>query len=132
MDIKGIIQRYLDKVLKTDQLLIIDRFIFPKNFDPSYPIFFVDILDKYLSNLNSLNIITSSTHNVPLKNSIIALLKAKKDTLQIDIKCNDDFHDRFWISDFNNKGLLLGTSLNGFGRKYALIDYRGVLKFNTL
>ena len=37
---------------------------------------------------------------------------------------SDDFHDRFWIIDDgqnNCKGVLVGTSLNGFAKKIFLI-----------
>jgi hypothetical protein len=37
------------------------------------------------------------------------------------LKMTDDFHDRFWIAD-KAKGLFVGTSLNGIGKKYALVD----------
>jgi hypothetical protein len=31
------------------------------------------------------------------------------------------FHDRFWIAD-DLRGIFVGTSLNGLGKKYALVD----------
>ena len=36
-------------------------------------------------------------------------------------KCNE-FHDRFWVGIDNRKGVVLGTSLNGIGKKIALVD----------
>jgi len=122
-DIKALIQKYLDRVVTTSKLLIIDRYFFPNRYDTNYPNFVGDILDKYLPNLDEITFITSANHNLPVKNSITTLLQGKKPTLNINFKFTEDFHDRFWISDPNDKGLFLGTSLNGYGRKYALIDY---------
>ncbi len=122
-DIKLLIQKYLDRTIKTNKLIIIDRYFFPNNHDATYPNFVVDILDKYLSIIDEITFITSPRYNSVAANSIKSLLFSKKETLTINIKHTDDFHDRFWISNYNGKGLFLGTSLNGFGRKYALIDY---------
>ncbi|MEZ5284987.1 MAG: hypothetical protein R2712_09300 [Vicinamibacterales bacterium] len=32
------------------------------------------------------------------------------------------YHDRFWIAD-EERGLFVGTSLNGIGKRYCLVDY---------
>ncbi|OOE39103.1 hypothetical protein BZG06_15875, partial [Salinivibrio kushneri] len=34
----------------------------------------------------------------------------------------NDFHDRFWINPVNQKGLIVGTSINGIGKKISLVD----------
>lgn len=39
----------------------------------------------------------------------------------VTIKYNNDFHDRFWISD-RKKGFYTGTSFNGVGKRIALIN----------
>jgi len=122
-DIKALVQKYLDRIITTSKLLIIDRYIFPSRHDSNYANFVGDILDKYLATLDEITFITSATHNATLKNSITTLLKSKKASLNINFKFTEDFHDRFWISDHNDKGLFLGTSLNGYGKRYALIDY---------
>ena len=122
-DIKDLIQKYLDRIVTTNKLLIVDRFIFPTNHDSTYATFVGDILDKYIATLDEITFVTSPSHNRTIKSSIETLLKSKKSTLNISYKFSDEFHDRFWISDHNDKGLFLGTSLNGYGRKYALIDY---------
>ncbi len=122
-DIKALVQKYLDRIVTTNKLIIIDRYFFPNRCDTNYSSFVGDILDKYLPTLDEITFITSSSHNATVKNSITTLLQNKKPTLTINFKFTEDFHDRFWISDHNGKGLFLGTSLNGYGRKYALIDY---------
>lgn len=122
-DIKALVQKYLDRIITTRKLLIIDRYIFPNHHDSNYANFVGDILDKYLTTLDEITFITSDKHNVILKDSITSLLKSKNSTLNISFKFTEHFHDRFWISDYNDRGLFLGTSLNGYGKRYALIDY---------
>jgi hypothetical protein len=35
---------------------------------------------------------------------------------------SEKFHDRFWLAD-GARGLVVGTSLNGLGKRYALVDF---------
>lgn len=44
-----------------------------------------------------------------------------KSKLQLDTKFTKKYHDRFWIC--GNSGLFVGTSFNGVGTKYCLVDY---------
>lgn len=122
-DIKELIQKFLDKIITTNQLLIVDRFIFPTKRDSNYPNFLCDLLDKYIGTLEKIIFITSPSYERPVQVSVETLLKSKKPTLNIEYKFSDEYHDRFWISDFDKRGVFLGTSLNGYGRKYALVDY---------
>lgn len=39
----------------------------------------------------------------------------------LDIQYTDDFHDRFWICN-RKRGFSTGTSLNGIGKKYCVIQ----------
>lgn len=122
-DIVPILHKYLDKVITVKKLTILDRYIFPSKHDNNYSAFFMSVIEKYLPSLDELTIISSPKHNEKIKNEILQLLKSKKPTLNVKISLSDLFHDRLWISDFNSRGLILGTSLNGFGKKYALIDF---------
>lgn len=40
---------------------------------------------------------------------------------EIEVEYSDAFHDRFWIAN-GNKGFISGTSLNGVGKRYSLIE----------
>ena len=44
-------------------------------------------------------------------------------TIEIRDVATDQFHDRFWIDPENGSGIVMGTSLNGIGKKIALIDH---------
>jgi hypothetical protein len=43
--------------------------------------------------------------------------------IQIKDSISDEFHDRYWINIDNAKGVIVGTSLNGIGKKISMIDY---------
>lgn len=42
--------------------------------------------------------------------------------ISITFKKSEHFHDRFWINPENNRGFVVGTSINGIGRKICLIE----------
>src|SRR5205823_5655518 len=80
-------------------------------------------LNKYLPQLDTIRIITYANKvNATVKTNIEAILKTQKPTLNIVHKTSSDYHDRFWISNNREKGILTGTSLSGYGRRYALLD----------
>lgn len=116
-------QKFLDVTLKGNSLIIIDRYIFPKKYDVDYPDFLIDILKKYFSKLNRITFITSASYNQKVQTQIFAGIHKHNRKINIAMKHSEDFHDRFWISPRNRKGVFMGTSLNGLGKKYTLIDY---------
>ena len=42
--------------------------------------------------------------------------------IKLVLRTSENFHDRFWIAD-RSRGLFVGTSPNGIGKRYALADY---------
>lgn len=52
-----------------------------------------------------------------------------------EVICCNNIHDRFWVCPENRKGFVMGTSLNGLGRKFCYIsmmnqeDVESVLRF---
>lgn len=117
------IQRFLDVILKGKTLVIVDPYIFPKKYDSDYVIFFDEILQKYYSKLSTINFVTSPDANPAVQKKIIDLIKVGNPQIKVKVQYSTEFHDRFWISPRNRKGIFMGTSLNGLGRKYTVIDY---------
>ncbi|MBK7383219.1 MAG: hypothetical protein IPI81_07765 [Flavobacteriales bacterium] len=120
--ISSVFQVYLTKVGIDSELIIVDRFFFHSN-DPNYPALVEDILKPFMSALDHLRFVTKAGGvNAATKSAIITRLQGLKTSLQITHTTSDDFHDRFWISGVRQRGLISGTSLNGYGLKYALVD----------
>lgn len=115
------LHKYLDSISIDNELIIIDPYFFPSP-NNDYIQFINNILNKYLSNISKLVIISLPNFNVNTKNSFLSDFNAIKPDLNIEHKTTDIFHDRFWISGNREKGIITGTSLNGLGRKYSLID----------
>ena len=66
--------------------------------------------------------ITKPEHDRALYKEIKSVLIDLNPEIKVVHKMTNEFHDRFWIAD-EVKGLFIGTSLNGIGRKYALADF---------
>jgi hypothetical protein len=105
----------LDK--KLDSLILVDPYIFPSKYDGDYKHLLVSII-HYFDSINIVKIITQNNYNKGLYNEITNTIS---NTKNITMKNTDTIHDRFWI--FNElKGILVGTSLNGIGNRYTLIN----------
>lgn len=124
-----IVQMLRDKLLglsPTESLLILDNYIFPNNIVSDagrrdYLQMFEDIFAPVINMVQEITFITRSAYNRDLFVAMKKALLALNPNLAVVCKCTDEFHDRFWILD-RSKGLFIGTSLNGIGKRYALVD----------
>lgn len=118
-----VVQTYLDRVNIDNELIIVDPYFFAKPKNPNYVSVLDQILDKYITTIDNLVIVTNSfAVDTTVKANIIGTLQAKKATINIIHKQHNDYHDRYWISGAREKGLVMGTSLNSLGNKVALLD----------
>ena len=68
-----------------------------------------------------MSFITCPKYNTDLFSDFKESLIRLNPELSVVCKTTKEFHDRFWIID-RTKGLFIGTSLNGIGKRYALVD----------
>lgn len=89
----------------------------------AYPAFVVQVLQPVLATLTTLTLVTkSSTFDPRLLAAITAALAVAAPSLTVRHKTSDAFHDRFWVDPVASEGFITGTSLNGLGKRYALVD----------
>jgi len=120
--ILDILKYKLYQLAPNDNLLVIDPYLFPPNPDTDYENYFFDVFRDAIARCDELSIVTLPKHNVMLETQIINKIRLLKAGLRITSKYSDAFHDRFWIAD-ESKGVFIGTSLNGIGRRYSMIDF---------
>lgn len=110
-----------------NEIIIVDGYIFPDNGSCSaadrkdYLQMFEDIFAPIISSVRAFNFVTKPGYNQGLFADFKRLLLGLNPKSSVSCKTTNDFHDRFWIVD-RSKGLFVGTSLNGIGKKYALVD----------
>ena len=100
------------------ELLIVDPYFFPKKFDEDYPEILVQILER--ANCTSIAVVTNKNNY----NKCLAEKVRRETKSPIKVIFSNDFHDRFWIANKTN-GFLSGTSINGVGRKFSIIEKLG-------
>jgi hypothetical protein len=83
---------------------------------------FREVFGSVVAKIASIRFITEPGYDIALYQSIRQVLADLNPQISVSLKTTGDSHDRFWIVD-ETKGLFVGTSLNGIGRKYALTDY---------
>lgn len=129
-EIKDIFKEFLDSIDIEDELIIIDPYLFPKSRDRDYKTILLSIIKTQIDKVNKLKVITPDKFDPDLKDEIEIELRQLKSTITFHHKISNEFHDRFWLS--NKKGLLVGTSLNGVGKKYSLINNLAQSDFEEL
>lgn len=106
----------------TNKITIIDCFLYPNNPDIDYEDFFIEIFKKTIVSCAEIEIITKKNRNTELESNLDYKIKQINPDINIIHKYSNEFHDRFWIAN-DSVGLFVGTSLNGIGRRYSIIDY---------
>jgi len=77
---------------------------------------------KEFTLLKTLEVVTPTTYTVSKKEKLEKEIKEAVPSIEnINVLHVDGFHDRFWIMN-ENKGFLVGTSLNGMGNKHFFIQ----------
>lgn len=120
--IESVIQKFLNKISIDQELIIVDPYFFATTPNINYPSFFCDIVKPYLPVIDDIIFVTNSTVSNTVKNGILSGLHSLKPGLNIIHKTSHNYHDRYWISGNREKGIVMGTSLNGLGNKFALVD----------
>jgi hypothetical protein len=119
-----VLSSYLQALSPSKDLIIVDSYFFPTNLSNrnEYIDIFKAIIGPIIPNIATLKFITKSEYDEELYNDIKSVLIDLSPIINVTHEITNEFHDRFWIADEVN-GLFIGTSLNGIGRKYALVDF---------
>jgi hypothetical protein len=119
----GTLRSMLIALAPSRSLILIDNYIFPRNLPDKqgYLRMFKDIFGPVVGSVKEVRFVTLPTHDKSLYQDVTQLLISFNPQLLVRCSTTRDFHDRFWIAD-EAKGLLIGTSLNGIGRKYSVVD----------
>lgn len=124
--VEEILIRFLTHISIDNELIIIDPYFFAPRIDASCVTRVCNIIQPFISTLTELKIVTashSSAYSANSKNLVVTAINSLSPGMTISHTQSNELHDRFWISNKREKGILNGTSLNGLGKKYAVIDY---------
>ncbi len=118
-----ILSTQLSGLSPSSSLIIIDPYFFAETKDAKgYMEVFASVFGPIANNINKAIFITNSKFNKDLYNKAHTFLSGTNNNISITHRITEDFHDRFWIVD-EARGMFVGTSINGIGKRYALTDY---------
>lgn len=118
-----ILNEFLANLAPQQNLTIIDPFFFAERQDlDQFMEGFQTVFEQFVTSVTHFTFITSSKINHNLYQRVAGYLNDLNERLTVAHHITSDFHDRFWIAD-QSKGIFVGTSLNGIGKKYSLADY---------
>lgn len=120
----GTLRCKLMDLAPSQSLTVIDNYIFTPSIRErqGYLEMFEDIFGPVVGSIKEVRFVTSPDHyDNSLYQDVTRLLRRLNPQLLVECSTTRDFHDRLWIAD-ETKGVFIGTSLNGVGKRYALVD----------
>jgi len=121
--VRDIMVRFLTELGVDSELIVVDPYFYATTRDAEYPQFVADILAPFSGVLREVRVITRPDKiDKSVQKGVDSAICAKCTSVNVSLGTSDEYHDRFWISASRTKGILVGTSLNGLGRKYAVVD----------
>lgn len=119
-EIEAIVIGIMSQLDGAKHLLIIDAYFYD---DKPYCLLLLEkIVRSMSSKLEQVTLITNGKR-ANLRPAMHNVFSKIVPGIQINDVISDEFHDRYWIDFDSTKGVMLGTSLNGIGKKIAMIDF---------
>jgi hypothetical protein len=87
-----------------------------------YLSFFRKIFEEVITRITLMRFVTGFDYDPDIYKSIQHEIATLNPKAQVLCTKSNAFHDRMWIAD-EAKGMFVGTSLNGVGKRYALTDF---------
>lgn len=116
-EIEKIILKFTSQLNGAKKVLITDPYLYAKN--PNI-VLFEKVLKSFEDDLQELILVTNKTKVA--QRDIVTTINKINSKIKITEFETEDFHDRFWINVNDESGIVMGTSLNGLGKRIALID----------
>lgn len=105
-----------------NELVIVDHYFFARSKDAPLADLVDELWAGIVEHVSSIIVVAKRDSDPALVSVVKAKAEARKKGVAFAHMPSEEFHDRFWIVD-RAKGLLVGTSVNGLGKKYAVADY---------
>ena len=117
-----ILAHMIERLAAERDFVIVDPYLLPDgNVDSGYLSELVCLLEPIAARTARLAVVTKQL-NGSLWRELTNELGLRCPLCSVTHARSDRYHDRFWLAD-QARGLFVGTSLTGLGRRYAIVDY---------
>lgn len=121
-DIERVFHKFVEHLKPINHLIIVDPYFYPKLDDvDTVATKFIQLIDPIINEIVKITVVSNGI-NKPSINKYIENLKKANPKIQLENYITQDFHDRFWLNPTAKKGIVVGTSINGIGKKIFLVD----------
>ncbi|CUW48567.1 hypothetical protein [Novacetimonas hansenii] len=120
-NVESIVSRYVEHLNGSKTIMIVDPYLYANSKQIDTVGMFSKLLQKASSCLERVVFVTNG-QKTDNKTSMHSAVRSLVPNCRMVDYSSDDIHDRFWIGVDTGKGIVMGTSLNGLGRKIALVD----------
>lgn len=118
--VEVVVTKFVRTLLPATRLVIIDPYFYIQNAAADTDSYLTRILGSQAATLQEVFVVSHGTGS--MKTKIHTALNALAPGVTIFDMPTQAFHDRFWLNPDAGTGIVMGTSLNGLGRKIALVD----------
>lgn len=119
-EIERVVGQFVSALDGARRILIIDPYFYAGAAEANVADTFRNLLAYASSALKQIIVVTNGKDKG--KADIHAAVRTLIPGCNIVDHVRSEFHDRFWLDPDSGKGLVMGTSLNGLGKKVALVD----------
>jgi hypothetical protein len=119
----SLVRSMLEQLSPTRSLTIVDPYLLGDGSEQ--PADLLDIIGDTPARIAALRLITRPLRESTALDALRCALIVSAPECRVEHSASTRYHDRFWIVD-EARGLFVGTSLNGIGKRYSLADYLDV------
>lgn len=114
----------LARLAPAGNLVIVDPYLFPPRPDPNaaeYGQRLAGLIAPLLTEGAAVTAVVNERASPEVEAVTLRALAASSPGIKLKVLRTENFHDRFWIAD-RARGVVIGASLNGIGRRIFFID----------
>lgn len=117
-EVETVVAKFVRTLLPAKRLVIVDPYFYKPGSDTDA--FVARLLGQQAATLEQVFIFSNGSGS--MKSQMHAAFATVAPKVAVFDTSTDAFHDRFWINPDEGTGIVMGTSLNGLGKKIALVD----------
>lgn len=128
-EIEGVVIDFVKKLQGVKNLFIIDPYFYSD--DSKCVALFGRMISVLAERLESITFFTNGK-TISKRAAMHSILSEIAPDVVVSDVVTHEFHDRFWIDATKRTGIVMGTSLNGIGKKIALVDQLSGIDAGTI